>query len=179
MLEHTMTELLKNIAENIVLFGGAAMAIFYGLKRVYTVARNVEKLVEKAEETDISNKEYRVELKKDLEARQLQRDEKFAKIDVSLETLSKDLLTHIATEENKDFVRDAQLGQVANHVDEMVKEMRPNGGSSMKDILNQSSKKIDEVHTRVAVLEQWKQDNVPSKKPKPKARKKLVRRRVK
>jgi uncharacterized membrane protein YheB (UPF0754 family) len=172
MIDHTFIETLKNMAENVVLFGGATMAVLYGLKRVYTIARNVEKLVEHSETSEKSNMTYRNELKKDLEERQKQRDEKFAKIDDNLEKISKDLLDHIALEEGKDFVRDAQLSKITEHVDEMVMEMRPNGGSSMKDVLNQASKKVDEVHTRVAVLEQWKDDNIlPTRKPKTRRRK--------
>jgi hypothetical protein len=155
-------EMLKNGAESIVLYGGAAMALFYGVKRVYNTARNVEKLVEKAEQNDTSNKEYRKKLKEDLDAQDASRNEKLAVVTDGLNTLAAALQDHIKIEEQRDIIRDRQMIQMTDHIDEMVKEMRPNGGSSMKDIINLTSKKVDEVHTRVAVLEQWKNDKTPS-----------------
>jgi hypothetical protein len=176
MLDHTGMELLKTIAEDIVLFGGAVMAILYGLKRVYGVARNVEKLVEKSEATEKSNNEYRLQLKEDLESQTKSRDEKLENLTNNLDMLSSSLNEHIKVEEARDYARDTQLIKITEYVDEMVKEMRPNGGSSMKDILNKASQKVDEVHTRVAVLEQWKDDNVPPSKRKI-ARRKATRRK--
>jgi len=164
MLDHTGMEILKTIAEDIVLFGGAAMALFYGLKRMYTTARNVEKLVEKAESTEKLNADYRIRLKEDLDAQTKSRDEKLETVTNGLDMLAASLNDHIKTEEVRDFNRDAQLIKITDHVDEMVKEMRPNGGSSMKDVLNKASQKVDEVHTRVAVLEQWKDDVIPPTK---------------
>lgn len=124
-------EVVKAIAENIVLFGAAAMGIFYGVKRVYTTARNVERLIESADK----NKE-------------------------SLTTLGNELRAHVKMEEDRDLIRDQQLIQLSDHMEEVVAEMRPNGGSSMKDILTKASQKVDEVHTRVSVIEQWKNDHV-------------------
>lgn len=178
MLDHTTMELLKTIAEDIVLFGGAAMAIYYGIKRMYTTARNVEKLVEKAETTEKSNADYRLQLKKDLDVSASARDAKLETLSANIDSIGASLKDHIATEEARDFARDAQLVQITDHVDEMVKEMRPNGGSSMKDILNKASQKVDEVHTRVAVLEQWKDDNVPSRKKIARKKKTLVHRKL-
>ena len=37
---------LKEIAEHVILFGGAFMALLYGIKRIYTTAKNVEKILE-------------------------------------------------------------------------------------------------------------------------------------
>ncbi len=147
-------EVVKAIAENIVLFGAAAMGIFYGVKRVYTTARNVEKLIESADR----NKD-------------------------SLATLGNELRAHVKMEEDRDLIRDQQLIQLTDHMEEVVSEMRPNGGSSMKDILTKASSKVDEVHTRLSVIEQWKNDHVKeiepllkaavTRKPKPK---KMIRR---
>jgi len=168
----------KTIAENIVLFGGAVMAIFYGLKRVYSVARNVEKLVEKSDKVAETNEQYRAQIRKDLEAhtvleseRHNSRDAKLGLLSDSVNTLATELKAHVKMEESRDLVRDGQLITLADHVDEIVKEMRPNGGSSMKDILNATNKKVGEVHTRVAVLEQWKNDKTEGVPLSPRARK--------
>lgn len=67
------------------------------------------------------------------------------------ESITTELRGHIKMEEDRDAIRDEQMKTI-------VTEMRPNGGSSMKDVVNATAHKIDEVHTRVAVLEQWKED---------------------
>ena len=159
-------ELLKTVAEDIVLFGGAIMGLYYGIKRVYTTARNVEKLVEKTDQTEALNNLHRQQIKQDLEASNASRDAKLDSLTTSLKSVTEQLTAHIQMEETRDINRDQQLVQLTDHVNEIVAEMRPNGGSSMKDILNQASKKVDEVHTRVAVLEQWKVDQTPVSKRK-------------
>jgi hypothetical protein len=131
-----MLELIKSAAETIVSYGGAIGVITLGLRYVYKMARNVEKLVDSADENKKSQECIRQELKEhiDLEMkRDALRDEKDAE---------------------RDIVDEHMKGQIA----EIVKEIRPNGGSSMKDVLNATKEQMNEVHTRVAVLEQWKTD---------------------
>jgi len=162
-MDPTTMNILKTIAEDIVLFGGAAMALWIGLKRMYTTARNVEKLVEKADETDQRNVEYRENIKCDLEKhssleaeRHVMRDKKIDIVTNDLGTLSGELRAHVKQEEARDLIRDQQLVRLTTHIDEIVSEMRPNGGSSMKDIVTKTSNSVAEINTRVAVIEEWK-----------------------
>jgi hypothetical protein len=182
-----LSETVHVIAENIVLLGGATMALFYGLKRVYTTARNVEKLVESSEKTAKAQEDVRTELLTHTrieDERDNKRDDRANRLEKSLEELAADLRAHVKMEEDRDLIRDQQLIQLTDHVEEIVKEMRPNGGSSMKDILTKASVKVDEVHTRVSVLEQWKSDHMEDVAPivksitakKPTKKKKMVRR---
>ena len=177
-------EMIKTIAEDIVLFGGAAMAIFYGIKRMYGVARNVEKLVESAEDQKRSTATAvtaSAEIRKDLQdhvtmenERDAKRDNKFDLLANSVTALSNDLRAHVKVEEDRDVIRDKQLIQLTDHMDEVISEMRPNGGSSMKDIMNKTAMKVSEVHTRVSVLEEWK-NMVPKPKSKSSPKKKVRR----
>jgi hypothetical protein len=136
-----LSETFKHTAETIILYGAAFMALLYGLKRVYTLARNVEKLVENS-----------------------------AKNEIGVANLYNELRTHIATEEAGDNVRDKQLIQLTDHIIEIVAEMRPNGGTSMKDLIQNTSKAVNEVNTRVGTLEQWRKVN-KKKNLKPRANK--------
>lgn len=47
--------------------------------------------------------------------------------------------------------RDAETAELARDVADIVREIRPNGGSSIKD-------QVNKIATEVAVLKQWKQD---------------------
>lgn len=175
-----LSETIKSVAENIVLFGGAAMGLYYGVRRVYTTARNVEKLVESSEKNTIQQKTVQDELvahTKLEDERNHKRDQKMETLSKSLEELAADLRAHVKMEEDRDLIRDQQLIQLTDHMEEIVSEMRPNGGSSMKDILTKASQKVDEVHTRVSILEQWKDDH-PDGAPKKRVAKpkKMVRR---
>jgi len=174
-------ELLKTIAEDIVVFGGAGMALWIGLKRMYTTARNVEKLVEKADETDQKNGEYRDQIKSDLlqhsaleSERHSLRDKKIDSVNAGVGSLSEALRAHVKMEEARDAIRDQQLIQLAAHIDEIVIDHRPNGGSSMKDIITKTSNAVAEINTRVAVIEEWKGANKRLQLPSPK---KKVRRK--
>ena len=101
----------KSAAETIVLVGAAFMALAYGFKRIYRVARNVEELLSQS-----------------------------AKQQVQRAEIAKALERHIAD-------HDARFAELRHDVAEVVREVRPNGGSSMKDVLNCIS-------ARVAALEQ-------------------------
>ena len=103
------------------------MAIGYGLKRVYNTARAVEKLLE-----------FTVEEKK------------------HREQLAADVLAHTRMEDERDRIRDRQIIELVDTVREISREIRPNGGSSMKDVLNHTSDRVGDIQTRVAVLEEWK-----------------------
>lgn len=181
---------LKGFAENTIFMGGAIMAIWYGAKRMYNLARNVEKLVESADENKRMNiqssesaTEARAAIKANLEEHirveeehNSKRDLKFDSLASSLETLAADLRDHVKMEEDRDLIRDQQLIQLTDHMEEVISEMRPNGGSSMKDLVTKSNQNINEINTRVAVLEQWQEDTSPPRKSPKKKIKKMVRR---
>jgi len=156
---------LENVAEHIVLYGGAVMAILYGIRRVYTTARNVEKLVESSTKVREEAIENRAAIKSDLDANaQLEserfhsRDEKIGILTNGLDQLANELRVHIKQEESRDLIRDKQFAQLTGHVDEIVKELRPNGGSSVKDVINNTNKQVSDIHTRVSVIEEWKEN---------------------
>ena len=118
---------LFEIAEEITLVSAALTAIGYGLTRVYKTARSVEKILN-----------FTVEEKANREA------------------LSSELKAHIDMEDARDRIRDRQIIELVDTVREIGREIRPNGGSSMKDVLNQTANRVGEISTRVAVIEEWK-----------------------
>ena len=113
--------------EGILLIGALMTAIGIGLKRVYNMARGVEKILE----FNVAEKKAR-------------------------EQVAHDLMVHINGEEQKDISRDKQIQELVMTVREMSRELRPNGGSSMKDVLNHTAERVGDIQTRVAVLEEWK-----------------------
>lgn len=110
--------------EWIVLFGTAIMAIAYGLRRVYTMARGVEKILE----FTVTEKAER-------------------------EKLAADLKSHIESQAVYRREYEHQIGEVVDTIREISRETRPNGGSSMKDVVNQTAAHLHQIDTRVAVLE--------------------------
>jgi hypothetical protein len=58
----------------------------------------------------------------------------------------------LAAQSAREDARDAQLADLTNKVNTIFREVLPNGGSSMKDVVNQTN-------LRVAVLEQWQRDH--------------------
>ena len=118
---------LFEIAEEIVIVGGALTAIGFGFKRVYQTARSVEKILD-----------FTVVEKN------------------SREKLANDLTAHINMEDERDRIRDRQIIELVDTVREIGREIRPNGGSSMKDVLNHTAEKVSDISTRVAVIEEWK-----------------------
>lgn len=119
------------LVQDILLIGSLMTAIGYGLRRVYNTARSVEKILE----FTVTEKQRR-------------------------EDLAKDLATHIAAQHERDQARNSQIQELVATVREISREVRPNGGSSMKDVLNQTAEKIGEIHTRVSVLEEWKRHEI-------------------
>lgn len=115
------------VLKGILLVGAVMTAIALGIKRVYGIARGVEKIVNFTE----SEKKRR-------------------------EELAKNLATHIAGQVAHNTARDAQIQELIATVREISREVRPNGGSSMKDVLNHTAEKVGDIHTRVSVLEEWK-----------------------
>jgi hypothetical protein len=113
--------------ETIILVGGVMTAIGLGIKRIYNVARSVEKILE-----------FTVDEKK------------------QRELLAADLKAHIHMEDSRDRVRDQQIVELVDTVREIGREVRPNGGSSMKDVLNHTAERVGDIHSRVSVLEEWK-----------------------
>jgi hypothetical protein len=115
------------IIQDILLIGAFMTAIGLGIRRVYNMARGVEKILE----FNVAEKRAR-------------------------EQVAHDLMTHINGEEAKDILRDKQIQELVMTVREMSRELRPNGGSSMKDVLNHTAERVGDIQTRVAVLEEWK-----------------------
>jgi hypothetical protein len=113
--------------KGILLIGAAMTAIGLGIRRVYSVARSVEKILE-----------FTVTEKKEREK------------------LADALNAHMIAEDARDEKRDHQIIELVNNMREVSREIRPNGGSSMKDVVNNTNKVVNEMHTRVAVLEEWK-----------------------
>lgn len=116
-----------SVVEWILLIGALMTAIGIGLRRVYNMARGVEKILE-----------FTV-------------DEKKAR-----EQVASELKAHIALVAEQHRVRELQIMELVDTVREISRETRPNGGSSMKDVLNQTAKSVSDIQTRVAVLEEWK-----------------------
>lgn len=115
-------ETLRTAAQDTILAGGFLMALAYGIRRIYRMARNIETLVQSAH------------------------------VDAAERKRITDTLTdHINTEEARDARMDEIIQSLTVGQNEILREMRPNGGSSMKDIINQ-------VQRDVAVLSQWKED---------------------
>ena len=117
------------VLKGILLVGAVMTAIGLGIKRVYSMARGVEKIVE-----------FTVE-------------EKAAR-----ELVAKQLEEHIKLVAAQHQARELQIMELVDTVREIGRETRPNGGSSMKDVLNQTAKSVGDIQTRVAVLEEWKRN---------------------
>ncbi len=122
--EHTVY-----VMKAILLVGAAMTAIGLGLKRMYSVARSVEKILEFTVNEKAAREEVSQELKRQIE---LQRQHNHA--------------------------RDLQISELIETVREISRETRPNGGSSMKDVLNNTAQTVADMATRVAVLEEWKRN---------------------
>jgi hypothetical protein len=115
------------VLKAILLIGAAMTAIGLGIKRVYTMARGVEKILE-----------FTV-------------NEKTAR-----EKVAEQLRNHIALVDAQHQTRELQIRELVDTVREISRETRPNGGSSMKDVLNHTAERVGDIQTRVAVLEEWK-----------------------
>ena len=113
--------------EWILLLGAVMTAFGIGLKRVYSMARGVEKILE----FTVTEKSER-------------------------EKLAAELAAHIQKNVERDAVRSLQIAELVDTVREISRETRPNGGSSMKDVLNHTAERVGDIATRVAVLEEWK-----------------------
>ncbi len=122
VVDHTLF-----IVKAIVLVGAAMTAIGLGIKRIYGMARGVEKILE-----------FTVTEKKEREK------------------LAADLSAHMIAEDLRDEKRDHQIIELVDNMREVSREIRPDGGSSMKDVVNNTNKIVNEMQTRVAVIEEWK-----------------------
>lgn len=107
----TIDKILQSVANHILLYGGALMAVFYGLKRVYKLAKNV---------------------------------------DMILDNSTKNMAAIKTAEES--------MRTLKTEMAEITREVRPNGGSSMKDQLTNLIKDIGNIKERLGPLEQWKKD---------------------
>lgn len=113
--------------EWILLLGAVMTAIGIGLKRVYSMARGVEKILE----FTVTEKTER-------------------------EKLASELKSHIEKQDLRHQNHDNQITELVGTVREISREIRPNGGSSMKDVVNNTNIVVHEMQTRVAVIEEWK-----------------------
>jgi hypothetical protein len=118
------------VFEFILLIGAVMTAIVYGLRRIYRTARTVEQIFE----FQVSEKKAR-------------------------ESLDAKLSEHITSEEARDERREREIHDLAVNVREITREIRPNGGSSMKDVLNKTAEHVHNIQTQVAVLEEWKRSS--------------------
>lgn len=113
--------------QDILVVGGVMTAIGYGLKRIYNTARSVEKILD----FTVTEKKRR-------------------------EQLASDLTTHMEAQRKRDDARTSEIQELVATIREISREVRPNGGSSIKDVLNHTAEKVTDIHTRVSVLEEWK-----------------------
>jgi len=118
------------VLKGILLAGAAMTALTIGIKRMYSVARSVEKILE----FTVTEKDHR-------------------------EQLALDLKKHIELVDSQHRDRELQIRELVDTVREISRETRPNGGSSMKDVLNHTAEKVGDIQTRVAVLEEWKRNH--------------------
>lgn len=107
--------------------GGALVALWRGIRSIYRMARRVEEIFDHAQLESIER-----------------------------EKLAKDLRAHVQMEEARDSIRDKQFVNIVQDLNEITKEIRPNGGSSLKDDVTATRRDVGEIKTRVAVLEEWK-----------------------
>ena len=120
MFDWVTGDFLHRVADWILLAGAAIMAIGYGIRRLYRAARTIEQIFD-----------HVVEEKKEREH------------------LQEALKGHIEQEEARDRIRDDQFINIVNDLNEITREIRPNGGSLMKDSINRMQRDI-------AVLTEWK-----------------------
>ena len=95
-----------------------------GLVKVYKMARNVEKIFEYTVESRASN-----------------------------EKVAKDLLDHITAQSVADRQRDTILHDMQSNIQEITREIRPNGGSSIKDTVTRIGMSVDNNTRRIDTLE--------------------------
>jgi hypothetical protein len=115
---------IKEYLEGAGLLGATFMGVLYGVRKIYNIARTVDKVLEHA----VNDK-------------------------VDRDRLSVELSTHIKMEDERDKIRDAQFSQMSYDLKAITKEVTPNGGSSMKDVINQTNERVHDIHTRVSILE--------------------------
>lgn len=115
--------------------GGALTALGYGLRRVYRTARTVEDIFK-----------HTVEETRHREA------------------LANNLAQHIKLEERRDRLVDVQLTELTENIRDIAREVRPNGGSSIKDVVTKIDAQAAESRGRLAVLEEWKRSETSKAK---------------
>lgn len=135
-LEDTFNGTFTGILRGILLLGGVLSVLWYGIRRIYNGAKSIEEVLAlvKSAKTD--------------------REEEAAK---RLE-LNRTLCSHIADEEERDRSRALAFQELADNVRDIAREIRPNGGSSMKDQLTALTERQNDLRVDVAALKQWKDD---------------------
>jgi hypothetical protein len=114
---------IQRVMELLVLTGASLSAIFLGARRVYRTARNTEEILTTSRLSAAANEERKRELAEFREA-QAARDER----------------------------RDREMDEIRHGMSILVREVTPNGGASIKDVVNQ-------LRVDIAVLNEWKRDN--------------------
>jgi hypothetical protein len=113
--------------QDIAMVGAGIGVVGAGIMKVYKMARNVEKIFE-----------YTVENRAENEA------------------IKQALVTHTNEQTHRDSQRDMILQEVKDNVQEITREIRPNGGSSIKDTVTRigmtvetNSRRIDHIENRL------------------------------
>lgn len=166
----------KEIAENVIIYGGAVTALWYGAKRMYRVARNVEKLVENSDAAATDRVILKEELENHTNNERMLNEKRAIKFDELSDVVYKidnSLKEHMQKQEHQNELIDKQILQLNEHITEIVSEVRTNGGSSMKDILATTNKNVGLINKKVAKLEKLKPIHISTSKPV--KRRKLVR----
>lgn len=114
-----------HVSRDLIVLAGGLGIIGAVIYRAYKAARTIEKIFENSE------------------------DEKKAR-----EKLASDLKSHIEMEESRDTIRDQQFLGIVSDLKEITREIRPNGGSSIKDVINETRDMVSQHGSRIAVLEE-------------------------
>jgi hypothetical protein len=120
----------KTGVEDFLLIAAGVGAVLVGLTRVYKWTRTLDDILDHSKQNKLDN-----------------------------ESLTDRLRAHVDQEEARDKIRDVQLIEITGDLREITREIRPNGGSSMKDTINHIASEMGDVKERLASVEQWKRDS--------------------
>lgn len=109
-----------DLMQDIGIIGIGVGVVASGIWKIYKMARNVEKIFE----FTVENRETNA-------------------------NLAKELALHTSSEEAREHSRDQQLHDMQRDIQEITREVRPNGGSSMKDQLNQIGNRLQHLEDKV------------------------------
>lgn len=124
MIDWSLGGSVQDAMEHLLLLAGLLGVIAGVLKWGYRIYHNMEHVVE-----------FTVEQKK------------------LNERLAEDLGGHIEMEEARDRERDIYFAELQANVREITREIRPNGGSSIKDVVNSTMSRVDHNTYRIDQME--------------------------